>query len=656
MTMGDLPMKTAPTAFSGLAPLAQKIAQLDAELSEIAETPERNISAQARKLRRDLRDFEPSVTMIGQVKAGKTTLVNAMVGWPDLLPSDVNPWTSVVTSLHLQPRMPEHARRSSFRFFANEEWDHLIRQGGRVGEIASRAGAEDELAKVRQQLDEMRSKSQARLGKRFQMLLGQTHDYDRFDADLIQRYVCLGDDFWEDDPDSNPDQGRYADITKSADLWFSSPDLPVNLCVQDTPGVNDTFMIREQITINALRGSRLCVVVLSAQQALSSVDLGLIRLISNVKSREIIIFVNRIDELSDPVRDVPEIRASILRTLRTFDGPSDAEIIFGSGYWAGHAIADSCNKLVGDSGRNLVAWAESELSNSPPGGSPHHAIWSLSGLPALGQAISDRIAATTGQKLLERVEAGLQNLRAGLETQRVARIPLTQDRVAQTLSNAELADALERVQTKALAEIEAKSNQILQSFQSRTESARQTFLGRATGSLVKHLETFGEEEIWSYDASGLRILLRSAYQVFVKSSAKSGLEIYETTAADINALYAALNGDATTVAIAPPSLPSAPPPVALGQTIALDLRGTWWTRFWRRQRGYQAFADDFAKLIHEETIPIVETLRKQHAEEHTKALSATLEEFLETQKSILLGIHSGANGTTAEDVIIGQTA
>jgi hypothetical protein len=204
--------------------------------------------------------------------------------------------------------------------------------------------------------------------------------------------------------------------------------------------------------------------------------------------------------------------------------------------------------------------------------------------------------------------------------------------------------------------MEAKRSQILQSFQSRTESARQTFLGRATGSLVKHLETFGEGEIWSYDASGLRILLRSAYQVFVKSSAKSGLEIYETTTADINALYAAMNGDAVSVAIAPPSLPSAPPPVALGQTIALDLRGTWWTRFWRRQRGYQAFADDFAKLIHEETIPIVETLRKQHAEEHAKALSDTLEEFIETQKSILLGIHSGANGTSAEDVIIGQSA
>ena len=46
------------------------------------------------------------------------------------------------------------------------------------------------------------------------------------------------------------------------------------LCIRDTPGVNDTFMIREQITIRAIRESRICVVVLAAHQALSSVDLG----------------------------------------------------------------------------------------------------------------------------------------------------------------------------------------------------------------------------------------------------------------------------------------------------------------------------------------------------------------------------------------------
>ena len=87
--------------------------------------------------------------MIGQVKAGKTSLVNSMVGMPDMLPADVNPWTSVVTSLHLNPNVAAEDNRASFRFFDMEEWSRLLDRGGRIGELAARAGAEDELAKVR---------------------------------------------------------------------------------------------------------------------------------------------------------------------------------------------------------------------------------------------------------------------------------------------------------------------------------------------------------------------------------------------------------------------------------------------------------------------------------------------------------------------------
>ena len=106
--------------------------------------------------------------------------------------------------------------------------------------------------------------------------------------------------------------------------YSRGPNCRCRLCIRDTPGVNDTFMIREQITIRAIRESRICVVVLAAHQALSSVDLALIRMIANVKSREVIIVVNRVDELPDPVNQVPEIRDSIVKTLTEFDGPKEA--------------------------------------------------------------------------------------------------------------------------------------------------------------------------------------------------------------------------------------------------------------------------------------------------------------------------------------------
>lgn len=220
--------------------------------------------------------FEPNVSIIGQVKAGKSTLLNAMVGKPDFLPVDVNPWTSVITGLHFNCRRRPPQTRALFRFFDQYEWDRLIETGGKLGEMANRAGYAQEAEDVRLQVLEMRAATEARLGGTFQRLLGQSHAFAEFDQDLINRYICYGD---PDDLGDGGQDGFYADITKSADLYIEDPNFPTNLCFRDTPGVNDTFMMREQTTLNAIGESRACIVVLSAHQALSTMDMALLRII-----------------------------------------------------------------------------------------------------------------------------------------------------------------------------------------------------------------------------------------------------------------------------------------------------------------------------------------------------------------------------------------
>ena len=203
------------------------ILDLEATLADVVKLGGPDTEKKAARVIKQLRSYEPSVTMIGQIKSGKTSLVNAMIGRPDLLPADVNPWTSVVTSLHLNAPLPPDAPTATFQFFSQGEWDHLVENGGRIGELSSRAGADDELEKVRQQIADMRDKTKARLGRKFELLLGQKHNYAELTDDLVQRYVCMGDDF--EDLEEEDKQGQFADITKSADLYLEGKTIPMPL-------------------------------------------------------------------------------------------------------------------------------------------------------------------------------------------------------------------------------------------------------------------------------------------------------------------------------------------------------------------------------------------------------------------------------------------
>lgn len=613
------------------------VTDLEATLFDVVKLGGQDADKKSNKLIKQLRAFEPSITMIGQIKAGKTSLVNAMIGRPDLLPADVNPWTSVVTSLHLNAPLPDDAPTASFQFFSQGEWDHLVENGGRIGELSARAGADEELDKVRAQIAEMREKTKMRLGRKFELLLGQKHNYAELNDDLVQRYVCMGDDF--EDLDEEDQQGRFADITKSADLYLDAKAIPVPLCIRDTPGVNDTFMMREQITINALRESRICVVVLSAHQALSSMDMGLIRLISNVKAREVIIFVNRIDELSDPAAQVPEIRDSILQTLADNNGPENPEVIFGSAYWANIALGESMDDIVDDSAEAMFNWAEVALNVDAGSMETNEMVWHLSGVPQLYRAISERIVEGPGAEIMTASRKRALNLVGGVRaSSAVVSMRLDGDTL-EVMAPQALDSHLDKLEAENLKFLNDRLDIVFQQFGSRVDQSHKRFLDRALESLLQHLETNGEDEIWQYSPDGLRMLLRTSYQVMRRNVSSTCQQVYGAAADDLAETYRAAFGVAVeNFTITPPDAPEIPAPVSLGQTIALDLQTSWWKGWWKRRKGYRAFASGFYDLIEAETAPIVDELKVRQADDIRATAVAELTEFIAEQRALLQDI------------------
>jgi len=639
--------------FQCFQPFQDKVSDLSDALDKLIEIGDDTTAKNARRLGHHLSQVEPSVTMIGQVKAGKTSLVNAMVGWPGLLPADVNPWTSVVTSLRLFPDSTPQDQAASFTFFDEGEWARLVDRGGRVGELAERAGAADELDKVRAQIEEMRKKSERRLGRKFEMLLGQSHDYGYIDSDLVERYVCLGDDF-ETDTETSTSQGRFADITKSADLALHVPGVPMKLCIRDTPGVNDTFMMREQITIRAIRESRMCVVVLSAHQALSTVDMALIRLISNVKSREVIIFVNRIDELQDPASEVPQIRASIENTLARHQGPEGVEILFGSAGWANTALSGAFDDMSDASSKALLNWADEELRVPAEKLSIQEVIWELSGLPALYKAIAERVDEGVGGEAVEKAARSAINLANGVRAAAGNNtLPVDADGI--NVDAEALRASFEKVAATAQSTFDDEIGATVEDFERRLERSHRSFLERATSSLLAHLESEGDGVVWEYDPTGFRVLLRSAYQVFGRNLASASKRELGKAAAGIEELYQSSFGLAKdSFKVEAPRPPRMPPPVLLGQTIALDLKGSWWSRWWQRRRGYSTYAMDFAQMIEAETLPIIDALRGDNARAIGTDASKIMSDFLSEQRSILENVLDKIGEPGTPDLSLGN--
>ncbi|WP_159805642.1 dynamin family protein [Litoreibacter roseus] len=626
----------------GMAAFAAKLSDFEDALENLSVLADEETQKKLSKLQLQMEAVQPSVTVIGQIKAGKTSLVNAMIGSPDLLPADVNPWTSVVTSLHINTPDPDPASRAKFKFFDETEWDRLVEDGGRIGELAARAGADDELEKVRAQIAQMRDKTRARLGRKFELLLGQEHKYGYIDDDLIQRYVCLGDDPIEGEETDN--QGQFADITKSADLYIERPDMPLPLCIRDTPGVNDTFMMREQITINAIRDSRICVVVLSAHQALTSMDMALIRLISNVKSREIIVFVNRIDELPDPATQVPEIRDSIIQTLKKNNGPADSEIIFGSAYWANMAMLGTLEAMHGESAKSLDNWSATLEDVNHDRLTPEELAWEASGIPAFYRALAERVDEGAGQDAIQKAARKAMNIATGLRATNQVTLMRSDRNGDAGLQKDQVVTAIDEIEQKFTQQLSQDLSKAIGEFNTRVDQSHGRFLERATASLIDHLEKKGADEIWQYSPMGLRLLLRSSYQVISKKASIAGETAYQGAAEALTEIYATMfNVSVDGFTVKPALVPHIAPPVSLGQTIALDLQTGWWKGWWRRRRGYKAFAEDFYKLIEAETNPIVEDLKGPHAAKIRTDCVATLSEFFVEQRAILMDVLEKSN-------------
>ena len=301
----------------------------------------------------DLTSLKPSIAFVGQIKAGKSRLINGFTGQAEFLPSDVNPWTTVITDMHFG-HPSGRTKGAEFHFFDNSQWQSLIAEGEELRNMFPDDEDSYKREMIEEQVEAMKTRAKLRLGESYKHLLGQHHDLEQLTSDDLARYVCAGDDPTEEGAyDPGSDRGLYSDITRKAEVYFDIGHFPFPLTVTDTPGVNDPLLIREEISRQYLKESDFFVVVLSAHQALSRADLKLFRLMQALELGQIVVFINRVDELGGGAEDASKVRTDVAEGLEKALGNSDIDVLMGSAQWAHYALTGDETGINHD---EVLAW------------------------------------------------------------------------------------------------------------------------------------------------------------------------------------------------------------------------------------------------------------------------------------------------------------
>ncbi|MBR6061569.1 MAG: dynamin family protein, partial [Spirochaetales bacterium] len=190
-----------------------------------------------------------TIGVIGQMKAGKSTFLNAFVFGDDVLPASTTPMTAALSMITYGEKPKVVAE-----FYTKDDWSAQQMQATR-SESSTEDDGEKSKIKAAKELTKIAEK---KLGSSLNSMLGR-HQEDRFE-NLVE-YVGA--------------EGKYVGITKSVTVYYPK-DYLKGVNIVDTPGVNDPIVSREERTKEFLQKCDVVVLMLYAQKAMDATDTALL--------------------------------------------------------------------------------------------------------------------------------------------------------------------------------------------------------------------------------------------------------------------------------------------------------------------------------------------------------------------------------------------
>lgn len=570
------------------------------------------------------------VAVVGQIKSGKSSFINAFIRKPHLLPTAVTPWTTTVTNLHFrQPHASGFA--AVFKFMRPDEWTEIVQGGGKIRELTQRLVPDFEPALLQRQADALAFRAKERLGAEFDQLLGQAHAFPALAPGTLETYVCSGE--FSADP-----VGRYSDITKSADIHLQQGPFDFPCTVIDTPGTNDPFLFRDEITRRCLGSADIYIVVLTARQPLAESDIALLRMMRGLNKDRIVVLINRIDDLNDVDADLPQVLSYVRERLAAEFPGSSIPVTYGSAWWAEQAMifdTDAVARILSrPSARSLLRAGLMQATELNPASLQQpdacsriaQSLYVMSGLPAAYEAIDSLIGTTTPAFTLSQIarsfaemaraceSAARSELQILLASQAGRREHASPDETFRIYAKERelLTDVAANIDASA-AGIEAQLAQII--FE-ETERLRRTFqttidfhAGRERDVLVSTLARGRPPRVWTHEGLELRRALAGDFRNVFEGAAQRLISFHQRFVPELHRMMRSLvpETDLTAPAGDIPSLPT-PTISPLSRMLVLDLDEAKWSLFWSRQSSAETSGAKIERLIRSEFTPIADEL------------------------------------------------
>ena len=579
------------------------------------------------------------IAIVGQIKSGKSTFINAFVRQPNLLPTSVTPWTTAITNLNFRQAAPEGSA-VHFKFMQKGEWDEIAQGRGELRELTERLVPDFEPELLQRQASAFALRAREKLGAEFDDLLGRSHVFDTIAPGLLENYVCSGE------LTGLKSIGKYSDITSSADIYFQQGPFEFPVTVTDTPGVNDPFLIRDEITRRSLGTADVYIAVLTARQPLSDQDVALLRVMRGLNKDRIIVLINRIDDLSNVEAELPQITNYVRARLADEFPGSSIPVVYGSSWWATQALVFNPEAVSRTLRRpsapylfrmGLMRPKDNEaaaLANPEARERVSQALYAMSGMPAIYEAVEKVINAAQPTFSLSHISRCFADMSRSCESAAKSELQIMLASKANPSAPANVVaiytkerDLLLQVAANIEASARAIKTQLLRVIEEEEKRLRSTLLAtvdayaaRERDVMVDALSRGSSPRVWSHEGVGLRRALANDWSRGFQASASRLVGFHERIIPELHKLMQAL---VPVPDLAAPqsnrlTIPT-PANVPLSRVLVLDLDQSRWKAFWNRSASAQTAGAKIEALIRREF--------SQVAEELVQSASRTFREF-----------------------------